>query len=819
MSPKSEMDAAPLSPAPRFATGWAALLYAIATLALAYPAFTGAFLVNPSSDQYIAGFAFRDFAASALRAGQGFPQWNAYLFGGMPYIAAMHGDIFYPTFLLRMILPTDQAMTWSFAIHLFFAGLFTFGFLRSWGVGFYGSLIGGLAYMLSGPIAAYASPGHDGKLFVSSLLPLALWMLVRGVRDGRAWAWGALAITVGLGVLSPHPQLLQYLLLASGAFALFLAFSGDERSRLTREVALKRLGLALGAVVLGALIGAIQYLPVREYVDWSPRAGGKDYAHAVSYSLPTEELLNAFVPQFSGILEKYWGRNSIHLHSEYPGVVVLVLAAAGMFAASARRGFRWFWMGTFVVSLLWALGGSTPFYRAIYAIVPGTKFFRAPSTIMYVTMFSIAVLAGLGTERVLGAAASIRRRFLLGWAIGIVALGLLFAAGLPMTVAGSVGAALAPSYPQYAPDAIISSLVDRARENQPNVLAGALRSIAFVLLALAVIWAAARGRLSARSTAVALLALVGADLWSVERRYWMFSPPAKAIYATDPAIEFVRAAKEPGRVLTLDLQQIAARRDPAFHDALMTHGIRLVTGYHGNELGRYQQLIGRGESGLNPQFWRHENVHYLYTTLADTLMPQLGAQLRWIGVPTKILGPVKNAGGSAIYLYRVQGNNPAAWVASAMVKGTDEQALATVLDPRFEPDRAAIIDTAATLQVAPLTTAPSPAGVAVSVTRYEAGRIDVRLDTPAPAGAALVVSENFFPGWSASADGRNAPVTRANYNLIGVALPTGAREVQLRYVDPAYRTGKTVTLIALALSLLTIAAGVFLDRRRPALAV
>ena len=113
------------APAPRFAAGWAALTYVIAAMTLAYPALGGAFAAHPRSDQYIAGYAFREFAAPSLRAGQGFPQWDAYLFGGMPYIAAMHGDIFYPTFLLRMILPTDVAMTWGFIIHMILAGFFT----------------------------------------------------------------------------------------------------------------------------------------------------------------------------------------------------------------------------------------------------------------------------------------------------------------------------------------------------------------------------------------------------------------------------------------------------------------------------------------------------------------------------------------------------------------------------------------------------------------------------------------------------------------------------------------------------------------------
>src|SRR5512132_4205303 len=162
-TPNSANDSAAL-PAPRFALGWAAIVYALCTLSLGYPALVGKFLVNPMSDQYIAGYAFREFAAQHLRAGQGFPLWNPYLFGGMPYVDAMHGDIFYPTFLLRLVLPTDVAMTWGFILHIFLCGLLTYVFLRACGFGFFGALVGGLAYMLSGQIASLVSPGHDGKL-------------------------------------------------------------------------------------------------------------------------------------------------------------------------------------------------------------------------------------------------------------------------------------------------------------------------------------------------------------------------------------------------------------------------------------------------------------------------------------------------------------------------------------------------------------------------------------------------------------------------------------------------------------------------------
>src|ERR1700687_1421580 len=156
-APESANTFAALS-APRFAFAWASLVYALCTLTLAYPALAGKFLVNPSSDQYIAGYAFREFAASTLRATGHFPLWNPYLYGGMPYVAAMHGDIFYPTFLLRMFLPTDVAMTWAFVIHVFLCGILMFGLLRVCRIGFYPALIGGLAYMMSGNIAGLVSP-------------------------------------------------------------------------------------------------------------------------------------------------------------------------------------------------------------------------------------------------------------------------------------------------------------------------------------------------------------------------------------------------------------------------------------------------------------------------------------------------------------------------------------------------------------------------------------------------------------------------------------------------------------------------------------
>jgi hypothetical protein len=217
---------------------------------------------------------------------------------------------------------------------------------------------------------------------------------------------------------------------------------------------------------------------------------------------------------------------------------------------------------------------------------------------------------------------------------------------------------------------------------------------------------------------------------------------------------------------------------------------------------------------VNPQFWRHENVQYLYVPAADSLMNLIATQLK-IPPFIKLAGPVRNSAGSTVYAYKIPFENPAAWVASAIVKAPQDVALATVMDLRFDQHTVAIADSAARdVPAVQLQTAPTPATTKASVTSYAAGAIDIALDQPATAGQALVVSENYYPGWTATVDGKPGVAALMNYNLIGVPLPTGAKSVQLRFADAAYAKGKSVTLIAAVLTIAWLVVGLVQDRRR-----
>jgi hypothetical protein len=127
-------------------------VFLLAALTLCWPMLAGRFLLG--DDQYVAGYGFRLFGAEMFRQTGHIPQWNPYLFGGLPYVAAQHGDIFYPTAWLRWFLPIDTAMNLGFAGHIVLAGIAMYAFLRGLRVTWTGAVAGGLAYELTGIVAS-----------------------------------------------------------------------------------------------------------------------------------------------------------------------------------------------------------------------------------------------------------------------------------------------------------------------------------------------------------------------------------------------------------------------------------------------------------------------------------------------------------------------------------------------------------------------------------------------------------------------------------------------------------------------------------------
>ncbi|MBE0594149.1 MAG: YfhO family protein, partial [Gemmatimonadales bacterium] len=371
-------------------------LLSVWVLLLALPMWSGKILGGPHSDQIVAGFAIRFWGAMHWRASGAIPLWNPEMMGGVPVFAGF-GDLFYPTSLLRLVLPVVTAMNIGFVVHYIAAGFFTYVLLRMLGVSWLGAVVGGTAYQLSGIVGSLVSPGHDGKLFVSALLPLMLIALVLAFRRRRFEGYALLALAVGLAVLSPQYQMAYYSLIASGLFALYLTF-GDPADRPLGD-RLGTLGFAFAAVVVGFGISMIQVLPFMQYIPYSPRAEAGGFAWSVSYDMPWAHVPEFVLSGFSGAINTYWGPNPLKLHSEYLGASVVALALLG--ATSERRRLVLWLSGIGLLFLLISLGDGTPFYRLWWTVMPYVKQPRAPGMAFVVVAFVVSVLAALGAEQIL----------------------------------------------------------------------------------------------------------------------------------------------------------------------------------------------------------------------------------------------------------------------------------------------------------------------------------------------------------------------------------------------------------------------------------
>jgi uncharacterized membrane protein YfhO len=60
----------------------------------------------------------------------------------------------------------------------------------------------------------------------------------------------------------------------------------------------------------------------------------------------------------------------------------------------------------------------------------------------------------------------------------------------------------------------------------------------------------------------------------------------------------------------------------------------------------------------------------------------------------------------------------------------------------------------------------------------------------------LVVDEQISEGWSATVDGEPVAVEEANGLYLGVRVPAGAEEVQLRYTAPGLRAGLASSVLS-----------------------
>lgn len=346
------------------------------------------------------GYQLRQFMAEYIRANGNVALWLPAILSGQPTVAAFFGDLFYPTQLFRLFIPVHVVWAWTFYLHVAVAGLGTYLFLRERETAVLPAMLGGIAYMFAGSLLTLTYAGHDGRLIGCALMPVALFFVERGMNRRTLLPFLLAGLMIALQLLSGHVQKVYYTLLMLVAWFAW-RWVGIIRQERSAGLAVRLALFFAAGMALGAALSAVQYLPIFGNMPYAARGSERGYEYATSWSMPIRETLDLLSPHFSGILDQYHGTNPFKLHSEYMGLLPLLFAVVGIIRGWRRGGTKFF-LVAFIVALLMAWGGNTPFYRLPYLLLPGLSKFRGPGMIFFLASFSLAALAAAGFEHTLG---------------------------------------------------------------------------------------------------------------------------------------------------------------------------------------------------------------------------------------------------------------------------------------------------------------------------------------------------------------------------------------------------------------------------------
>jgi hypothetical protein len=287
----------------------------------------------------------------------------------------------------------------------------------------------------------------------------------------------------------------------------------------------------------------------------------------------------------------------------------------------------------------------------------------------------------------------------------------------------------------------------------------------WALVALAVLTATAlllraRGRLRPGLFAATFLLLTATDLALVRTAWTEMRPPAEAFAWGAPAAEYL--ARQSGRFRSYSPSYSVPQHTASQHDLFLADGVDPI------QLTHYADFLasagGYEVTGYSPS---------LPPVLDDTSAQPDAARLGLLavsyvasGFPIEVDGLVLRAHLGDTYLYRNErAVSPAFVIPRAQRPESFDIRLETPIEPR-------------------------PARLVL----YSPNLIVVKVDLETP--GLLVLSEVWFPGWRALANGVQVPMYRVEGTLRGVYLDDGAHTVEFRYSPWTVWVGLSVSCLA-----------------------
>jgi Bacterial membrane protein YfhO len=764
---------------------------------------TDEFFIGSGTDMVSNEIPLHLYAAKWLKQGV-LPLWNPSILGGIPFQAGVHGYL-YPVWWTSIVFPAGFDLKLGVLIHLILAATGMVWFMRGRVKSQLATYVAAIIFTLSGFTIMHLFAGHRVMVATAAYLPWIVGALDRAIRGTPRQLMQAGLLT-GLMLLAGHYHVV---FIGMGGIALFTLLErivGEPLTTPDLSTRLRDTGKAVTAwfiaFAIGALVSAVQLIPMLGTVEHSHRTGG-DAAFSASFSSAPINLLTYCWPNFFGnkIDVPFVGDWAYWEALGYLGIAPLVLIVVGLFILPVRR----FLPALIVVffGLLLSLGAHTPFFDLYLKIVPGAGLFRSPGRFCLLATLFGALVAGQSIDLWLeGRLSSTRRRLcVLGaWLLPI------FLIGAAVILASTNLTEFKEWITPYLDKKRVVSLGNNGWTlllelvQSDSLAAAGLSTITAVAITFGII----KNRFAnIAGTAIAVLLVL--DLYYYDQP---FLRTAKLENFVLPAQVTELIKSENG----LDYRFIAPP-STRWHDYGAADEISTPGGYDSFIDGRYARYNNRSRGRSLDFFFGYEK-----NRRGSRLLRHLAPKL----VFTK--SPLKNGRNRSLrgydwvqqfkrldqtFVYRAEDPVPRVTLVHRYRIIEDEVDTYKEME-RNDFDIRDLVLLEETLPEG----FPAPASRSLNakekatITLIEPNRVTI--DVEAAADAILVMSDTLHPGWSATVDGTKVPMVHANRVMRALPVAAGKHSVEMNYLPNSVIVGAFVSIF----SLLGLGGVFWLFRRR-----
>jgi hypothetical protein len=708
-------------------------------------------------------YPLKVFTAETIARGQ-IPLWNPYAFAGYPHLAGSQVGVLYPLNFLFLVLPTHVAMTSFIGVHCALAGVLMYILARELVGDGVAAFISALTFMFSGPVQAQIINLN----FMSGGIwfPLIFFLFERSL-SRKSYSYAMLAGGIfGLQLLVANPQIVFYsaaTLAACGVYCVYRTVRSSA-DKTWRSCSVPMLSL-LVLIVVGLGLSAVQIIPANELRNLSIRRGGLPYNSLVSFSLPPWQLATLLCPDFWGKpLTTYRGPPNFWEFYVYIGVLPLMLIPfAWGRRADARVSFHFL---VAAASLILAFGGYTPLY-VLLQYVPGFSFFRAPARWLFVTAFSLSILAGFGSSALIKLTNRDLEEHVTRWPTLSKAMVLTFLE--VVVIASAFLIVLQPG--DTLGDRYRAALVSLRASAYPLLFSTLSIGAGFLLLTAYLRWS-----LSLRAFRIISVGLVAIDLLVANRDINPVRDPSHFTQQYD-STAFLQRDASLYRILPVGDEPLddirGLRYDvPAMYGLSSAHGgSALVTSRYAAFMDKVDLSDGRLIGLLN--------IKYIIARKDE---------------PIPVTLPIAYE-DEHLTIYENEAVFPRAFVVHEIeVISSGQAVLERLVSDDFDPQQAVILEERPPHPIIGTSSLPTQGSWArvISCSPHE-----VVVEAKASLDGFLFLGDAYYPGWKAYVDGEEEKIYAADNLFRAVFLPRGEHRVEFRYEPLSFKVGLVITSLTL----------------------